>query len=434
MLKALTNMLKDDTLMKNRKKEMVKTHKEETWLIVLQKEKSGGKTMRKKTKRWLAALMAVFLCMGAAELTMPMTVKAAQNSETMTVTTTQRCSIWSAPVTAEENRVKYVDAGYQITVYHEVIQSEQGDGKTFYRTVRGSYVLCRCVEGAVGNGAGTTSAGGAANGDNVAVLLPVPPMEPSVLAFGTVVESVKGYRGANGVFSEYYIRETDASGKIKVTAYTLDGTLIECYYAVTDYDAMGNKIKRTKYGADGTTVKSVSIMEYDAQGNIVKEVDKKYDWSELRYGYDPVASVYKYEYDAFGNRVKEWYTSYYQNGTMLSSFTECMEGHDLSYSDGYQFLVKSIDTAYNADGTMRASRVHKYEYDAAGERISDTETVYDADGTMLASRVFKDEYNASGNGGVMYYDASGAPAKAYGDRERELIEIFTEISQRFGSN
>lgn len=35
MLKALTNMLKDDTLMKNRKKKMVKTHKEEPWLIVL---------------------------------------------------------------------------------------------------------------------------------------------------------------------------------------------------------------------------------------------------------------------------------------------------------------------------------------------------------------------------------------------------------------
>lgn len=413
---------------------MVKTREEETWLIVLQKEKSGGNTMRKKTKRWLAALVAAFLCMGAAERTMPMTVKAAQNSETMTVTTTQRCSIWSAPVTAEENRVKYVDAGYQITVYPEVIQSEQGDGKTFYRTVRGSYVLCRCVEGTVGNGVGTAAAGGAVNGDNVAVLLPVPPMpEPSVLAFGTVVESGKRYRGASGgasvVFSEYGIWEKDASGKIKWTWYHLDGTLSECYYYVIDYDAMGNEIKHTKYGADGVTVKSVSIMEYDAQGNKVKEVDKTYDWSELRYGYDPVATVYEYEYDAFGNRVKEWDTSYYLNGTMLSSFTEGMEGYDMRYSDGYWMRVKHINTYYNADGTMLASRVFKYEYNAAGRRISETETVYDADGTMLASRVSKDEYDAAGshiNNTLTYYDASGVPVPS--DRSSreltELVEIF----------
>lgn len=381
--------------------------------------------MRKKTKRWLAALVAAFLCMGAAERTMPMTVKAAQNSETMTVTTTQRCSIWSAPVTAEENRVKYVDAGYQITVYPEVIQSEQGDGKTFYRTVRGSYVLCRCVEGTVGNGVGTAAAGGAVNGDNVAVLLPVPPMpEPSV-AFGTVVKSRKWYLGAGNSYSNglshYIIEETDASGNTKSTMYHLDGTIVECNYA--EHDAMGNVIKCTTYGADGVTVKSMFIVEYDAQGNTVKGVDKTYDWSELRYGYEPVATVYEYEYDAFGNRVKKWDTSYYQNGTMLSSFTEGMEGKDLSYSDGWGLQVKSITTYYNADGTMLASRVHKYEYNTTGERISDTETVYDADGTMLASRVFKDEYNASGNGGVMYYDASGVPAKAYGDRERELSEI-----------
>lgn len=330
--------------------------------------------------------------------------------------------------------MKYVDAGYQITVYPEVIQSEQGDGKTFYRTVRGSYVLCRCVEGAVGNGAGIAAAGGAANGDNVAVLLPVPPMEPSVLAFGTVVESGKRYRGAassssSGGISEYGIWEKDASGKIKWTWYHLDGTLIECYYAVTDYDAMGNEIKVTKYGADGVTVKYVNIMEYDAQGNKVKEVYKEYDWSELRYGYDPVAEVFEYEYDAFGNRVKEWVTSYYQNGTMLSSFTEGMEGYDMRYSDGYQMRVKHIMTYYNADSTMLASRVFKYEYNAAGRRISETETVYDADGTMLASRVSKDEYDAAGshiNNTLTYYDASGVPVPS--DRSSreltELVEIF----------
>lgn len=389
--------------------------------------------MRKKTKRWLAALMAAFLCMGAAELTMPMTVMAAQNSETMTVTTTQRCSIWNAPVTAEENRVKYVDAGYQITVYPEVIQSELGDGKTFYRTVRGSYVLCRCVEGAIGNGAGTIAAGGAANGDNVAVLLPIPPMpEPSVLAGRTGVRWERRDYFMMGSYTGCSIHEYDTSGnRIKTTEYNSDGSITA--YTVYDYDAMGNNIKYTEYEADGMTVKLLCIREYDAQGNEVKTVQYNVSEPELEL-WKFTVGVSEYEYDAFGNAVKRWVTKYAHehNGIILSLFDECMEGHDVRYSDGSQFKVKGIATAYNADGTMRASCVHKYEFDAAGRRISDTETVYDADGTKLASRVFKDEYNMSGDGGVMLYDASGVPVKAYGARYYELAEIFDEIGQRFG--
>lgn len=320
--------------------------------------------------------------------------------------------------------MKYVDAGYQITVYPEVIQSELGDGKTFYRTVRGSYVLCRCVEGAVGNGAGTAAAGGAANGDNVAVLLPVPPMpEPSVLAGRTGVRwEERQWHYSDGWHS--LISEYDASGnRIKKTEYDPDGSIIG--YDVYDYDAMGNEIKWTTYGADGTTVTGLGFFEHDAQGNEVKYAHVNYDWSELG-EYDHVAEVSEKEYDAFGNAVKRWDTEYKQDGTIFSEFAECMEGHDLNYSDGYDFLVKRIYTWYNADGTMRGSRVMKWEYDAAGRRISEIETVYDENGTMLGFRVFKDEYDAAGshiNGTVTYYDASGVPAKEGGDRMWELVEI-----------
>lgn len=110
--------------------------------------------MGEKMKKWAAVLAVALLCAGAAGMAVPMQVMAAEETELTTVVTTQRCSIWSAPATTEENRVKYVDAGYQITIYPEVIESELGDGKTFYRTMKGAYVLCRCVEG---TGIGTES-------------------------------------------------------------------------------------------------------------------------------------------------------------------------------------------------------------------------------------------------------------------------------------
>ena len=104
--------------------------------------------MRGKVKKWAAAFGVAFLCVGAAGMAAPMQTYAAETDGVVVVETTQRCSIWSAPATTEENRVKYVDAGYQIQVYPQPIASELADGKTFYRTIKGAYVLCRCVEGA----------------------------------------------------------------------------------------------------------------------------------------------------------------------------------------------------------------------------------------------------------------------------------------------
>lgn len=108
-----------------------------------------GKALKHKSMVIVAvicmALSAAFI------MATPIQASAAGATGTVIVKTTQPCSIWSAPATLEENRTKYVDEGYQITVYPEVIPSALGDGKTFYRTVKGSYVLCRCVEGEDGS-------------------------------------------------------------------------------------------------------------------------------------------------------------------------------------------------------------------------------------------------------------------------------------------
>lgn len=79
-------------------------------------------------------------------------------SELVTKTTIMECSVWSAPNTAEENRVKKIPAGYNVTVYPEVVESTAGDGKTFYMTSKGCYILCKCF--------GDTDETPAAYGDN----------------------------------------------------------------------------------------------------------------------------------------------------------------------------------------------------------------------------------------------------------------------------
>lgn len=102
-----------------------------------------GTGLRHKSMIIVAVICIVLFT--APMMVAPMQVFAAEETGTYVVRTTQRCSIWSAPATTEENRIKYVDEGYQITVYPEVIQSELGDGKTFYRTIKGAYVLCGYV-------------------------------------------------------------------------------------------------------------------------------------------------------------------------------------------------------------------------------------------------------------------------------------------------
>ena len=83
------------------------------------------------------------LCVAAGLFSaMPINSKAAQG--TVVLSTTMECSVWSAPATVEANRVKKIPAGYQVTVIPSVVASTIGDGKTFYQTAKGCYILCKC--------------------------------------------------------------------------------------------------------------------------------------------------------------------------------------------------------------------------------------------------------------------------------------------------
>ena len=75
-------------------------------------------------------------------------VKSEAAGQTKTITTTQECSIWTQPNTSEQYRQKKIPAGHQVTIYTDVVPSTRGDGKTFYKTIKGAYILCKCVDGA----------------------------------------------------------------------------------------------------------------------------------------------------------------------------------------------------------------------------------------------------------------------------------------------
>lgn len=59
--------------------------------------------------------------------------------------TIKECSIWSYPVTKDGFRMKKIPEGYEVTIINIPIQSKISDGKVFYRTIKGAYILANCV-------------------------------------------------------------------------------------------------------------------------------------------------------------------------------------------------------------------------------------------------------------------------------------------------
>lgn len=315
--------------------------------------------MRGKRKRWAAAMIAAVLCMSIAAVPAPIQVMAAQETGTTVVLTTQRCSIWSAPATTEENRVKYVDEGYPITIYPEVIQSESGDGKTFYRTVRGSYVLCKCVTDGDG-----TSAAEAGDDFGIAFLpMSTPPSLDRVGVRSERRELLSG-GGYDFVLTAILIHDYDAFDNIIKTAiYSPDGTLDS--YEAMEYDALGNRVKFASYGPDGT-IRNLRISEYDAAGNEIKTTTYDADGSVLSHSI--------WGYDTSGNVVRD--VRYYNGAIQIN--------------DGYEYDMQGNKTkyiSYNADGTIERYTI--YEYDALGNIKK--ATGYDADGSMSQIQTYHED-------------------------------------------
>lgn len=327
-------------------------------------ENKNGK-QKWKAKKWMARILAAALCMAV-----PMQTEAAQ-AEPLVVTTTQQCSIWSMPATTEENRMKYVDEGYQIMVYPEVIQSGLGDGKTFYRTVKGAYVLCRCVTGGE-----SSSAAAGENESGFAVVFPIMPSLPEFDNVEKIVSwELKPWMGG---------------------------------YLKYGYDAAGHAIRSEYLEADRTTVYKIDTAEYDPAGR----------W-EVSVNYEPdgripdfMGTLWFREFDETGNQIRTTtfeaetgrpleVDEYDPAGHMIMNTFYSEDGIYQRYFDSEGKGIKSVQ--YNADGTV--SSYHISEYDAAGNRIRST--TYHSNGTIKEDMI--SEYNEEGREiRRTTYDGSGA--------------------------
>ena len=69
----------------------------------------------------------------------------ADNPWLVTMYTTQECSVWSEPFTHDKYREKKLPAGYPVRVSAITCNSTRGDGKVFYKTVKGKYILATCL-------------------------------------------------------------------------------------------------------------------------------------------------------------------------------------------------------------------------------------------------------------------------------------------------
>lgn len=64
--------------------------------------------------------------------------------DTVKASTNMTCSVWSSPNTKkEENRLKQVGLGYMVEIYPRIITGV--DGKQYYRTKKGNYILSKCL-------------------------------------------------------------------------------------------------------------------------------------------------------------------------------------------------------------------------------------------------------------------------------------------------
>ncbi|MBQ0043160.1 MAG: hypothetical protein KBS85_07600 [Lachnospiraceae bacterium] len=113
--------------------------------------------MERVMKNMACKLVAVFVAVACVITSINLTEIKSEAAGEVKKITTMECSVWSKPSTKPEYRVKKIPAGYTVSVYPTPVKSKDGDGKTFYKTTKGCYILCKCFDG---TGAGNVPTGG----------------------------------------------------------------------------------------------------------------------------------------------------------------------------------------------------------------------------------------------------------------------------------
>lgn len=92
----------------------------------------------------IAIIVTVILCAFGLNFMSIQSQAAGSKKTPVQKYTVKECSVWSSPNTSEQYRVKKIPAGYGVMLYEKEIQSTKNDGKTFYKTASGNYILCNC--------------------------------------------------------------------------------------------------------------------------------------------------------------------------------------------------------------------------------------------------------------------------------------------------
>lgn len=281
--------------------------------------------MKKNLQKVTAFVLAIVI---VCALTLAHGVDAKAASTPVTKTTTMACSVWSAPATVAENKVKSVDAGYSVTVYPDVVQSTNGDGKIFYMTVKGNYILCKCFDG--------STAPAPATGGTTAVLATT--KECSVWSAPATIEANRVQKVPAGYQVTVYttvVQSTAGDGK---TFYqTTDGTYILC---------------NCFSAAPATITSAVTANPTTGQRQAVKKAQ-----SYLRFmAFSRSGLIHQLEYEGFTNE-------------------EATYGADAVGANWYEQATKKAQSYLRTNSFSRSGLIHQLEY----EGFSNEEAVYGTD-------------------------------------------------------
>lgn len=167
------------------------------------------------TKKLIAAMIFSIAVGFAGIIGYDNGVSTVHAAELLTKTTTMECSVWSAPNTAEQYRVKKIPAGYNVTVYPEVVESTAGDGKTFYQTSKGCYILCKCFEEIVQENTAPESQSTIVAQMSTTTSTPTTIIGEGTYKVGTEIAPGEYVLMCNSSYSAYYSINKDSTGSLE---------------------------------------------------------------------------------------------------------------------------------------------------------------------------------------------------------------------------
>ena len=326
--------------------------------------------MKKVLKKLAAFLLAMAIVCTSVMAT---DIETKAESAPVTMTTTMACSVWSAPATVEAHRVKKIDAGYSVTVYPDVVQSTAGDGKTFYMTVKGNYILCKCFDGDVSTVPQVTG--------ETAVMATI--KECSIWSAPATIEANRIQKVPAGYQATVYttvVQSTAGDGK---TFYqTTDGTYIlcNCFTATAQTTSAPAVTANPTLGQQQALKKAksyLSFMAFSREGLIGQLQYEGFTLEEATYGADASGANW---YEQATKKAQSYLrtSSFSRDGLIhqleFEGFTnaEAVYGADTSGANWYEQAGKKAQSYLRIMSFSRDGLIHQLEF----EGFTHDEAVY----------------------------------------------------------